>query len=707
MLRTRRHPTTLLLAIVAMLALMGAAIALNATRADAQGKGSVPAPPTGLSAMTHHDHVILSWDNPQDDTVTGYEILRRDKDKHRKGEFKAIKADTGSKATTYTDRSVLPKKRYMYRIKAINKHGKSEMSKAVRGYTPAAPESDRQESRRNFTLTMSAEGPFSFNQPYVGIQLTASLNNSGGESPGNVRWQWERSIDKRTWREIDGANQASYTPVREDFLDYLRVTATYETTAGNQTVDRTKRATTKNWTKIDVSEPLAGDFSDSISTPGYVRVGSSVTGTIVLAGGESQNVDGFRVDLVAGRKYRIDLVGHHTGHSSGAHAFPQINGVFPYDEDNQKEQPITGTIVRTRGKSRVEFATDRTGTHVASVTNYDRRVSGGYKLTIQEINDDLGTWHTDWGAEEMGGFLYPFRAGAQGSMHKQKVLLRNGRSGDTDAFLFYLGHDDAPMNTQYILTVSGLDAPWFGVETFYDVSDLDVYIDHFGLDDDFTEFPTDRNGRRIQHRNPGTRLGSNTPGTSHMLFNPGRKDVGAYTVWVRTHRKFADAGRNYKVFLRGGPSRSEPDDGDFPTATAPWLASRTQGWLNIGDSVTGKIGDGGAEQDMYAVLLRAGRTYRIEVKGSETNDGTMADPAIIKMLYDRATYRESVPCSQPNDCFFNDDGGQGLNARLDFTAPTTELYFVEVGNYKAVSANEFDDDREGTYTLSVTDVTNE
>ena len=99
-----------------------------------------PAKPTGLSAAVSHDTVTLTWDNPQDDSITGYVILRRDRKIHLVGTFITITGDTGSADTTYTDDTVEPDKQYVYRIKAINEHGEvSEESDWVRGFTPAAP----------------------------------------------------------------------------------------------------------------------------------------------------------------------------------------------------------------------------------------------------------------------------------------------------------------------------------------------------------------------------------------------------------------------------------------------------------------------------------------------------------------------------------------------------------------------------------------
>ena len=98
-----------------------------------------PAPPTGLTAAASHDQVVLSWDDPQDDTITGYVILRRNRATTAPGEFTELVADTGSAATTYTDHSVSAETLYTYRIKAINDHGLSELSRWVRADIPAPP----------------------------------------------------------------------------------------------------------------------------------------------------------------------------------------------------------------------------------------------------------------------------------------------------------------------------------------------------------------------------------------------------------------------------------------------------------------------------------------------------------------------------------------------------------------------------------------
>ncbi len=106
---------------------------------------TVPAKPTGLAGSVSHDSVSLSWDDPGDDSITGYRVLRRsrDGDEYEDGqgaaEFVAVIDDTGSPAASYIDTSVTARTRYVYRVKAINSAGLSERSSYLKVETSAAP----------------------------------------------------------------------------------------------------------------------------------------------------------------------------------------------------------------------------------------------------------------------------------------------------------------------------------------------------------------------------------------------------------------------------------------------------------------------------------------------------------------------------------------------------------------------------------------
>ena len=98
-----------------------------------------PDKPRGLEATATHGSVTLTWDDPQDESITGYVILRRVRVNDQGGDFSELVANTESAATTYTDNEVAASTTYTYRIKAINQHGVSERSRWVHIDTPAAP----------------------------------------------------------------------------------------------------------------------------------------------------------------------------------------------------------------------------------------------------------------------------------------------------------------------------------------------------------------------------------------------------------------------------------------------------------------------------------------------------------------------------------------------------------------------------------------
>ena len=123
--------------------------------------------------------------------------------------------------------------------------------------------------------------------------------------------------------------------------------------------------------------------------------------------------------------------------------------------------------------------------------------------------------------------------------------MRRTGSRDKDGILLYLGYDDAPMG-QYRLTVTGLNDPYLWVETFYDVSDMQTYADHFGLTSDFIEFPVNHRGHRIQHRPVARTLGQTDRG-EFVCIRPCTEDVGAYLVFVRSRERHS--GGDYTLTL--------------------------------------------------------------------------------------------------------------------------------------------------------------
>ena len=107
-------------------------------------KNNPPAAPTGLiAARIGHSVLTLTWDDPQDDTITGYRVLRGTEADN----LAVINSDTASNATEYEDDTVAPETAYNYAVLARSANGEGTQSDIISATTPAAPKSKEQPRR--------------------------------------------------------------------------------------------------------------------------------------------------------------------------------------------------------------------------------------------------------------------------------------------------------------------------------------------------------------------------------------------------------------------------------------------------------------------------------------------------------------------------------------------------------------------------------
>ena len=227
------------------------------------GPTEPPAKPRTLRATeVSHDKVTLTWRDPQDNTITGYMILRRDKDIHEEGTFETVEANTGTAETTYTDTSVYPEKRYVYRIKAINAYDESEISSWVRAYTPAAPATENTPATGEPTINGTAR---------VGETLTAytsSIADEEGLSDATFTYQWLADD-----AEIAGATGSSYTLAEADEGKAIKVRVSFTDDADNE---ETLTSTATAAVSARPNSPVTG--APTIS--GTAQVGETLTADI-------------------------------------------------------------------------------------------------------------------------------------------------------------------------------------------------------------------------------------------------------------------------------------------------------------------------------------------------------------------------------------------------------------------------------------------
>ena len=107
------------------------------TETTAQVNLPLPAAPSFINTAATEGQVLLSWLNPSDDSITGYQILRGpDADS-----LVVIEDDTGSSSTNYTDTAPPAGQTHTYGVKARNASGLSPAGTAT-ATVPAAEEEE-------------------------------------------------------------------------------------------------------------------------------------------------------------------------------------------------------------------------------------------------------------------------------------------------------------------------------------------------------------------------------------------------------------------------------------------------------------------------------------------------------------------------------------------------------------------------------------
>ena len=109
--------------------------------------------------------------------------------------------------------------------------------------------------------------------------------------------------------------------------------------------------------------------------------------------------------------------------------------------------------------------------------------------------------------------------------------------------------------------------------------------------------------------------------------------------------------------------------------------------LSVGESQQGTI-DYNGDVDYYKVHLEAGKTYDIQMLGSDSDNGTLIDPLIEGILDSNGNYIEGT---------YADDNNGTLDSDLVFTPTESGDYYIEATSW---------DGLEGTYQIKVNEKVN-
>ena len=381
----------------------------------------------------------------------------------------------------------------------------------------------------------------------------------------------------------------------------------------------------------DVTEDIPDDFAAGTWTTDAVQVGGSVRGEIETAG----NLDRFAVSLEAGRIYRIDLEGLDTG--AGTLEDPYLYGV--YDTRGNRIDDTRSNDGGVGRNSRIHFTLPHNATYYVIASGYDE---GTYTLSLTDVTDSL----TD-----------DFAAGT-GTTGRVEV------DGSADGVIDYVGDRDwfavtLEAGRTYRIDMEGRDT---GAGTL-----TDPHL--FGIHDASGTHLSGQFDRSIIEAFSRVTFTAPANGTYYVSAGADGYMTGTYT-------------GTYTLLVM------DVTDGIHDDYSAE---KNGAGTVAVGVAKTGSI-DVPEDRDWFAVNLQAGKTYQIDLEGSDTAAGTLRNP-VLRGIHDA----HGTLIANTVDYY----GGEGRNSRVTFFADGNATYYVAVGSQ---ISNVRDHYHEGTYTLSVADV---
>ena len=384
---------------------------------------------------------------------------------------------------------------------------------------------------------------------------------------------------------------------------------------------------------VTVTQELVDDFPAWTSTTGRVAVGGAARGEITLETPD-WDIDWFKVELEEGKNYRVE-----------------VRGIIT--EDGTLTNPFLAGLYDARGAFIDGTGDDDSGTGLNSLLFFAPATSGAYYVAARaRHNHETGTYTvavTEEGeavGDDFDASTFTEGAVAVGGIATGEITLRS--PADHDWF-----EVDLETGKTYRIEVRGKGT---GEGTLLDPVLVGLYD---GVGAFITGTGDDNSG-----------AGNN----SLKIFTP--TESGAYYVAARAHDLKSGT---YTVAVTEEAAVAETTvDDDFAASTA------TTGKVAVGGTATGSI-ESETDQDWFEVDLDAGKTYRVEVRGKDTGDGSLPDP-ILEGLYDAA----GAFIAGTGD----DDSGAGANSLKLFTPAESGVYYVAASAYK---------DDTGAYTVAVAD----
>ena len=519
-----------------------------------------------------------------------------------------------------------------------------------------------------------------------------------------------------------GTTQFTLTVRASDGSETADTTVTVNVTDVEETVD--PPAADGDETALQtVSEPNEEDFSADTSTGGRVVVGETATGDI----GSDYDHDWYAIDLVAGRSYTIDLRG--TATEDGTLRDPYLHGIHDADGNliAHTKNDDGGHLLN----SRMAFTATETGTHYIAAGAFGH-IRGTYEVEVTDNSPTFaeGSYTFDL-AENADGNTNRISLGAVAATDPEGATLAYSLIGGNESGLFEidaesgelfykgLGEDFESDTTRFALTVRANGSETADTTVTVNVTDVDDrpmirVANARATEGDDTEMvfrvTLESASSGTVTVNYATADGTAVAGEDYtatsgtLTFAPGETEKTVSVAIIDD--EVEDSGETFTLVLSapsGGKlgdteatgtifntetSVSEPASEDLPADTT------TTGAVAVGGSATGNI-ESDSDVDWFKVTLEAEKTYRIDLEGSRTSGGTLFDPYLGGIYDTDGTLIDGTT---------NDDGGTGRNSRVTFSPDASGTFYIAAEAYGSSQGIPTHESSQGTYTVSVTDV---
>ena len=579
----------------------------------------------GLSASATRSSVTLSWDDPEDDAITGYRILRR----VNWGTETTLAQGVSAAATTYVDRRVSPDTAYAYRVQVLRGTEAGYPSPWVTALTlprsSGSSTSVSEPANQDLPADTGTTGLLKLDESVTGViesvweedwfavDLTAGetyffrLRYDGEARHGNgwlVLGEMHDADGVRVdWRSFlvpccNHQSSSVFIPNRTG-RHYLPVAAyNYQVVVYSGVPDPLPLAYTLELHSDQIADHI-GRQSALVGT-GQAEVGEWTSGEFH----DLDTSDDYRVELCGGRRYRIPLFYNVlTADADGVMRRPHLaDGVhgYQYTEPYVLYAPHTGlyqlSIYREPGDE-----PDAVWEAPDNRLERDSKVFGEatYRFYVEPLDqsEDLSGLQA---ISEASGSDLPANTGTAGLLpYDQAVTGSIDTAGDVDWFA--VRFDERKCNRTYWFDLKGADTGDGTLEDPYIVGLYDAlgqfipYNSYPGAWDT----PDDDSG---VGRNARQAYVPSTPGVYYVAVRANGTGTGTYSLSLRDVTDTStseEAGVSYDTWSNIG---SDPDN--------------HYGNLAAGIPATGLIErEEVGTSDMWHLNVQSGRRYRLQVEG--------------------------------------------------------------------------------------------